>query len=306
MQQTLGSLGEFGWLKHLEKTQERRPGILRGIGDDAAVLAWDRGKDMLFASDMLLEGRHFLIGKASYEEIGWKAMAVNISDMAAMGGCPSSAVVSLAAPANSRVEDLKKIYRGMRRASRKFQVPVVGGDTNQGPLLTISVAMTGWVEKGRALLRRGAKFGDWIFVTGNLGGSYETGKHLRFVPRVAEARYLQKKFRPSAMMDISDGLASDLRRLCEQSGAGATLQQAALPVTKGFSTLQALTDGEDFELLFTLHPDLGKKMMQCSHPKHLQKFHHIGEIGGLADGLRMVLPGGTLAPFPKGGYDHFL
>ena len=294
---TLARMGEFGWITMAKK-------YCKGIGDDAAVLPGTK-KDLLLTTDMVVEGRHFRLREASAFEIGWKAMAVNLSDIAAMGGVPLAAVVSLGAPASTRTVFLKGVYRGMRAVSARFSTPIVGGDTNASERLTIAVTLLGEVEKGKALLRSNAKPGDWVFVSGELGGSYRSKKHLRFVPRLREARWLSKNFRVHAMMDLSDGLASDIRRLCEESRVGAVLNEKAVPVSRwARSAEQALSDGEDFELLFTLSASEAARLLRMKRPGGFPKFSHVGWIvqGSRIERLR---PHGRLEALTVRGFDHF-
>ncbi len=293
---TLKQAGEFGWISMAKK-------YCVGIGDDAAVLPAGK-KDLLLTTDMLLEGKHFFLREARGFEIGWKAMAVNLSDIAAMGGVPRAAVVSLGAPASTPVAFLKKVYRGMKDAAGRFGAEIVGGDTNASERLTIAVTLLGEVEKGKAVLRSGAKTGDWIFVTGSLGGSYGSKKHLCFTPRLREACWLAKNFRLHAMMDISDGLASDIHRIAEQSHVGVVLNESAVPVSRNARSVKPLTDGEDFELLFTLSPKEGSRLMRRPAPKGFPAFTHVGWIvrGGRVEILRK---NGRLEKLTAKGFDHY-
>ena len=293
---TLKTLGEFGWIRTAEK-------YCKGTGDDAAVLA-GKNKDLLLTADMLLEGRHFFLKNTKPFDIGWKAMAVNLSDVAAMGGLPKAAVVSLGAPASTKVSLLKEVYRGLRAAAGRFGADIVGGDTNQGTRLTLAVTLLGEVEKGRAILRSGARPGDWIFVSGSLGGSYASEKHLRFLPRIREARWLAQNVRVHAMMDISDGLASDIRHICEQSGVGAILNEKTLPISAKCSAREALTDGEDFELLFTVSAKEGSRLLRKKTPQGFPRFSHVGWVvrGSRVEWLRR---NGRLEKLSGMGFDHF-
>ena len=293
---TLKTSGELGLITALKK-------FCTGIGDDTAVLPAGK-KDLLFTTDMLLEGRHFLLKKTRPYDIGWKAMAVNLSDIAAMGGRPRWAVVSLGAPASLSVKILTEIYRGMKAAASRFGTDIVGGDTNQSERLTIAVALVGEVEKGKALRRSGSKPGDWIFVSGRLGGSYASKKHLCFVPRLHEAAWLAKNFRVHAMMDLSDGLASDIRHICEESRVGAILNERALPCSRGSSVRSALADGEDFELLFTVSSEEGARLLRKARPRGFPEFTHAGWIvrGKKVEWLRK---NGKLETLRLRGFEHF-
>ena len=222
----MAAVGEFGLIEMILRSVGKTRSVRVGIGNDAAVLFFNRHKDLLFTTDMLIEGRHFLRPAATAFEIGWKAMAVNISDIAAMGGRPTAAVVSAGLPKDLTVGAVRGIYRGLEAISENFKVNVVGGDTNRSEKIVLSVALLGEVARGRAICRSGAKVGDVIFVSGSLGGSYASKKHLRFMPRVAEAAYLTRRFKVHAMMDLSDGLASDIHSLADASRVGALLFEA--------------------------------------------------------------------------------
>ena len=225
-----------------------------GVGDDCAVIGGPRAaRWLLLKTDVVLEGVHFLRNDDP-RRVGWKALCRAISDVAAMGGVPECALITIAVSRDDDVSRVKALYSGLRRAARKFGVSIVGGETSRSPgPLFVNVALTGSVERTRCVLRSGARPGDVLFVTGRLGGS-RAGKHLDFTPRLAEARWLVENFRPSAMMDLSDGLAADLPRLARASRCGYILDEANIPITRGCTARQALTDGEDFELLFTLSP----------------------------------------------------
>ena len=278
--------------------------IKQSIGDDAAVLRWTSEKDLLVTSDMILERKHFLLKAATPQQIGHKAMAVNLSDIAAMGGIPKNAVVSLGVPAKIEISFLKKMYAGMIGVAKRFGVTIVGGDTNASEGLIISVTLLGEVERGRAVLRSGAKAHDWLFVSGELGGSYRSQKHLNFTPRVKEARELVQNFHVHSMMDLSDGLGSDVRRIMEESHVGAILEEKLIPKSKYAGTIEnALSDGEDFELLFSLSPEEGKKII--SSKKYSSRFTKIGEIVAPGKGLSILGLDGRLKTLKIKGFDHF-
>lgn len=294
---TLKQSGEFGWIVMAKK-------YCKGIGDDTAVLRGTK-KDLLLTTDMLVEGRHFRRSQATPYEIGWKAMAVNLSDIAAMGGKPIAAVVALGAPASTTVKFLNELYRGLHAAAKRFGADIVGGDTNASKQLTLAVTLLGEVEKGKAVLRSGARLGDWIFVTGSLGGSYASKKHLRFIPRLREAQWLFKNCLVNAMMDLSDGLASDLGHICEASGVGAILNEKAIPVSsKAHTVTQALSEGEDFELLFTLSAKEGALLLRKKIPAGFPKFTHVGWVvkGSRVEWLRK---NGRLEKLSLKGFDHY-
>lgn len=249
-----GELGEDRLLEQLLPNFPRNRGVVIGAGDDCAVVkSSERGKLLLLKTDCLVENIHFT-KKDSPESVGWKAMARPLSDFAAMSGVPEFALVTLIVPAQTTIARVKKIYRGLEKAARSFQVAIVGGETSniKGPAV-LSVTVTGLVEKGRWVSRAGGQANDDLFVTGRLGGSLH-GHHLKFVPRIVESRWLTENFPIHAMMDLSDGLGADLPRLARASGVGFEVEETALPLNQGCTPKQAISDGEDYELLFSIAP----------------------------------------------------
>ncbi len=229
--------------------------VVAGIGDDcAAVRGSERGKLLLLKTDCVVEGRHF-VAEDRASDAGWKAACRAVSDIAACGGQPRSALVACVVRAGQEGAWLSGCYRGIARAARTFGFEVVGGELarTEGPAV-ITVFMTGDVEKHRLVRRNGGRPGDVLFVTGVLGGSLVSGWHLRFQPRLEQARWLVKRFRVRAMMDLSDGLAADLPRLAAASGTGYSIEPGLLPRRRGATVAAALGDGEDFELLFAVAP----------------------------------------------------
>jgi thiamine-monophosphate kinase len=252
-------MNEFELIRRLTASAPTNPFVVVGPGDDCAVLDLDLAdRQLLFKTDAVVEGIHFK-RETPPEKIGHKALARCLSDIAAMGGTPTAALITLALPRDFAPDFVEAIYSGLNALARRFDVAIVGGETTTNPeRILISVAMLGFVPKGKAVLRSGAKAGDAIFVTGQLGGSL-AGKHLEFEPRLAEARWLAQNFSLHAMIDISDGLAGDLPHVLTASHVGAELLAKAIPVSREARTtkpdsplLAALTDGEDFELLFTV------------------------------------------------------
>lgn len=247
-------LGEDRLVAELLPLLPSNRGVILGAGDDCAVVqSGNRGKLQLLKTDCLVEEIHFT-RKTPPQAVGWKAMARPLSDFAAMSGLPQFALITLVLPANRTVAWMKQLYRGIDQAARRFEVAVVGGETSRtdGPAL-ISIAVTGVVEKKRWVSRAGGKVNDQLFVTGRLGGSLR-GSHLKFVPRIVESRWLTKNFSIHAMMDLSDGLGSDLPRLARASGVGFEIDRSAVPLSPGCTTEQAISDGEDYELLFAISP----------------------------------------------------
>jgi thiamine-monophosphate kinase len=301
---TLADVGEFGWIARLKRKEKRAPGVVTGIGDDTAVLRVPAGKDLLFTTDMLLEGRHFRRSEATARQIGRKALAVNLSDIAAMGGTPTHAVVAIGLPARTPLRYAEEISAGLRVLAKKYGVSVVGGDTNRSDRTVISVALLGEAPAGKKVLRSGARPGDVVFVTGTLGGSYASRKHLTFEPRLAESRWLLKHCRPTSMMDLSDGLASDARRLAQASGVDLVIEARKVPVSPGAGGLdRALFDGEDFELLFTV-PRASARRLAASAPKGLARFRPVGSVRR-GRGRVWLYRRGKIAPLPEKGFDHF-
>ena len=268
-------MNEFELIARLTRSLPANQQVIVGAGDDCAVL--DLGVPehlILFKTDAVVEGVHFT-RETPPSKIGRKALARGLSDIAAMAGTPTAALVTLALPPDFDVEFIAGIYDGLNRLAEQFNVAIVGGETttNPGRLLS-SISLLGTVPRGKQLLRGGARTGDAIFVTGELGGSL-AGKHLDFEPRLAEARWLAEHFPIHAMMDLSDGLAGELRHLLHASRAGAELLKSAVPVSraakaraKESSTARpafaaALGDGEDFELLFTLPSKSAVKLLDA-------------------------------------------
>ena len=302
MKNTLSQLGEFGLIDFIRKDAHLTKEVVKGIGDDAAVLSVGGSCHQLFTTDMLIEDVHF-IRTMSARLIGRKALACNISDVAAMGGVPSAAVVSVGLPADCKIDFVKEIYQGINALAKQFSVAIVGGDTVKSKKIVLNIALLGWVKKKELVTRSGARPGDMIFVTGPLGRSLETGKHLSFVPRVAESQFLVKHFKPTAMIDISDGLSADLGHILKESRAGAYLWEEKIPKTKEATLPQALNDGEDFELLFTLSKKDGEQLLK--RKGHKFRFYPIGEIVGSPKKLILVDKAGKEVELPLSGYKHF-
>jgi thiamine-monophosphate kinase len=273
----VSQIGEFGLIDTLKKYAPVSKAVIKGIGDDTAVLPYNKKEYFLLTTDMLAEDTHFTRSMPP-QGIGHKSLACNISDIAAMGGWPTYAVVSIGLPRNLSVKFIKDAYKGMQRTAWDFNVSIVGGDTIKTDKIVINVALLGLVEKKCLTCRDGAKIGDWIFVTGALGGSLKSGRHLNFIPRLSQARFLVTKFKPNAMMDISDGLSGDLNHILEASRVGARLDFSSIPRHKGVSLPQTLNDGEDFELLFTLSPPKARSLMDWQAHKKLFYFYPIGTI----------------------------
>ena len=257
------------------------PNLALGAGDDAALLRPRPGYEIILTCDWFLEGSHFLRGKHSPDSVGWKCLARAVSDIAAMGGQPKCFLLSLALPQTLTGGWLNQFLAGLRRAARSFSCPLAGGDTTRRDEILISVTVIGEVRAGEAILRSGAKPRDLIFVTGRLGeaelglrslrsgqtlsgrGNLSIKKHLYPEPRLALGQWLARRRVATSMMDLSDGLSSDLSRLCAASRVGARIAIGKIPKVKVLggktpkhldATELALHGGDDYELLFTVRP----------------------------------------------------
>ncbi|HEY4261932.1 MAG TPA: thiamine-phosphate kinase [Schlesneria sp.] len=302
---------EFSLIEWIRSRVIDRDPVKLGIGDDAAILRSTSDRDWLLATDMLMEGTDFTFPPATARLAGRKALAVNLSDIAAMGGRATAAFVSVALPIDRGVEFAKDLHAGLLDLADQYDVVLAGGDTNSwhGPLV-INVAVVGEPTGSRSVTRQGAKPGDWIFVTGTLGGSI-TGHHLTFEPRLREAAKLISSVDVHAMMDISDGLAADLHHLLDQSHVGATIDATSIPVsdiarlmTDGVSPLvHALSDGEDFELVFTVAEADGQRLL--SDWQDVTPICCIGRVTA-ETGCWLELDGGQRAWLPPMGWSHAL
>ena len=250
----LEEIGEDRLIGQLVQGLPARRDVVAGPGDDCAVVVVPGNRLILMKTDCVVEKVHFRPNEKP-TAVGWKAMMRTLSDFAAMSGLPRYALVTLISPVGREADWMRQLYRGLRRAADRFGVAIVGGETSatSGPLV-VSISAIGSVEKKRWVRRSGGKAGDILFVTGKLGGSGK-GRHLKFVARIDESRWLTKNFRVHAMMDLSDGLGADLPRLARASGVGFAIDEKALPRSKGCSISEAINDGEDYELLFALAPN---------------------------------------------------
>lgn len=305
-----------------------------GIGDDAAVTPLASGQRLVTTTDMLVEGIHFLAGADSAAGLGHKALAVNLSDLAAMGASARYAFVSLALPGSTDVEFVLDFYRGMKETADRYGVRVMGGDTvgSPGPLV-IGVTVQGEVRDGGAMLRSGARPGDFLCVTGRLGASaaglllllqnqecpekerrQALSAHLRPVPRLAEGEFLSATGAVTAAVDLSDGLLKDLFEICEQSGCGALLYEKDIPVHPAalcVATLQgsapldlALSGGEDYELLFAVAPERFAGLVRDYAARFQNPLYRIGEITS-GDEILMVTRSGKKEKIIFKGFKHF-
>jgi thiamine-monophosphate kinase len=299
---TIDRVGEFGLIRRLCAAMPL-------AGDDCAVLPCaDPKKVLLYTCDPVVESVHFQ-PETPPRRVGWKAMARNLSDLAAMGGRPRWAIVSIGLRAGTRVRWVENLYAGLRAAADRFGCQIVGGDTTRvRHEQFVVVALIGEAEKSRVALRGGARVGDSIFVTGALGGSLR-GKHLTFTPRVDEARWLVGHFPIHAMIDLSDGLSSDLQRLVEASraGIGFEIYAAEIPIARAARgrLTAALNDGEDFELLFTIDPRQVTALRQKWARRFELELTEIGRVVRSPGRVWLIERTGTKRRLTSAGYDHF-
>lgn len=285
--------GEFGFIDFIRSHFPDHDGTI-GIGDDCAVMPTGEG-ELLFSTDLLMEGVHFLRNESSPEDVGWKAAAVNLSDIAAMGGTPVATFLSIALPKDAQGEWAERFIEGYTDISRQYDVPLLGGDTTSSLRdIAVNVGILGRCPSGRRLMRNGAKVGETIYVTGPLGDSAGglqailkgiertedvtrlICRHKRPIPRIEAGRLLMESGKAGAMMDISDGIGSDLRHIMKASGVGAVIDLERLPLSpelvsvckeQGWDIYEMATSGgEDFELMFTAPAGLENELDIAVYP----------------------------------------
>lgn len=327
--------GEFGFIDRLRATYAGavEGDLILSLGDDAAILEVPADRQAVVTTDLLIEGVHFRRDWSDPYSIGWKAAAVNLSDIAAMGADPTFAFVSLALPPDETVEGLERLYDGFCDCLTRYGARLAGGDTNRTPGgLMINVTQMGTVPRGQALTRVGAKIGDILLVTGTLGdsaagltllsqmGAAQAEKagqalvqtHRRPQPRVVAARAARETGLVHAALDISDGLAADAQKLCAASGVGARIDAASLPLSDALKAVAeelslsaldlALDGGEDFELLLAVAPN-DVETVQAAVTATGTSLTAIGEV--VRTGFRILSPDGTELPWEGRGWDHF-
>jgi thiamine-monophosphate kinase len=291
-------------------------GDAAGIGDDCAVLDLPRGTQALVTTDFTLEGVHFRREWHPADSVGHRCLARGLSDIAAMGGTPHAAFLSLALPGNLPQRWVDDFIAGLMKLAKQYSVTLAGGDTAQSPHgILADIAVLGSVPKGKAILRSGARPGDFLYVTGTLGLSLATLQKLRHgeklrpaahprhfypIPRLVVGQYLREKKLATAMVDTSDGLSTDLRHLCDESRVGAVVDEIVLPVTSGRDRFRnALHGGEDYELLFTARPDRDVPDKIAGVP--------VTRIGGITKTphLKLWMPDGSTRPLKPQGWQHF-
>ncbi|MEW8958909.1 thiamine-phosphate kinase [Neomoorella humiferrea] len=331
----LKSLGEFGLIERLKAGCVIIPDkVVMGIGDDAAVLKGENGYLTLASTDMLVEDVHFTLSTATAWEIGYKTMAVNVSDIAAMGGIPEQALISLALRPEQQVEFVDELYEGLRECGRRFGVNIIGGDTVSSPrAMVINLAILGRVEEEACLYRNGARPGDILLVTGDLGGAaaaldalftprpvppealaYARKRHFQPTPRVTEIRAALPVKGLTAADDISDGLVAEVYTVAQASGVGFILEADAIPIAAATRELAALYQkdpleyalygGEDFELLLTCRPDKVAAVQKAIADACGTPVTPIGQVVPAEEGITIVI-NGERRPLPPGGYNHF-
>lgn len=301
--------GEFELIEWIRSRAKSHPRVNLGIGDDAAGLSFPKAAECLIAVDTLMEGVHFHYPEMSAAQIGYKSLAVNLSDIAAMAGKPLAAVIGIVFNKKEGPRFARELEQGLIALAEEFDVALIGGDTNtwDGPAV-VSVTILGETTGRGAVRRDGAKVGDWILATGEFGGSL-AGKHFQFTPRVREALALNEAAELHAMIDVSDGLAADLFHILEESRVGATIEASRIPISEAALAMDddrsplehALGDGEDFELLFTVSPDDGERLI--GNPPIATPISKIGEIR--TEGTyELVDEHGGVQPLEKAGWVH--
>ncbi|MCD6232242.1 thiamine-phosphate kinase [Candidatus Aerophobetes bacterium] len=328
----LTQIGEFGLIKKIkeELSKFERKRVVVGIGDDAAAVEIDGEKLTLLTTDTLVENVHFQWDYASPFKVGWKSLAVNISDIAAMGGNPLYSLVSLSLPSETESFRIEDLYEGLKEIASQYRVNIVGGNIVHSPFFTITISLIGEVKRENILLRSGAREGDLIYTTGEIGSSragldclrkpdlkidlkkreFLERKHLLPSPRLREGQILAKERVVTSAIDISDGLISDLRRITEESRVGAILWEERIPISAvseevakrvGASSLEwALYGGEDYELLFTVPEDKREEIEKLGFSVYL-----IGKILEKEEGISLIKKRGKRISLQEKGYDHF-
>ena len=293
-------LGEFALIERFRNKIKTDPSVIVGSGDDCAVLEFDKQHYQLFTCDILVEGVDFT-PKDNPRLVGRKAIAVSLSDIAACSGIPRYCVISLGLPKNTELKYVDMLFNGALAIAKKYMLNIVGGDLSHSSKVIIDVSMIGVVEKKSLTLRSSALPGDIIFVTGPLGGSI-LGKHLNFRPRVKEARFLAKNYKVNAMIDISDGLSQDLGHILSRSRVGGVIYKDLVPLSKEARNLSdALNNGEDFELLFTLSRPQAKQLLRNRNLKAWP----IGEILDKKYGYKLIDEKGKAVNIKPEGFRHF-
>jgi thiamine-monophosphate kinase len=322
-------IGEFGLIDLLKRRVfSKDKNVSVNIGDDAAAVKSSKDKLLIFTTDTMVEKVHFDLRYSTFKQIGWKAMVANLSDIAAMGGLPTFALVTVGLSKSISVENVVSIYDGITAIGRRYNCSVIGGDTVFSPKsIFVSIALLGKVEKKFLVKRRGAKLGDLICVTGNLGEAQAgleflkkdprkesplVRKHLNPFPRINEARTLVRNLRISSMIDISDGLSSEVFHLTEESNLGAVIYQDKIPISSNCKKagkllgksplLWALSSGEEYELLFTVGRE---ELSRLEKLRRKVKVSLIGEMVRKKQGVLLKQKSGEMRRLTKTGFKHF-
>lgn len=323
------SLGELGLIERIPRQAKNSPGLIQGIGDDAAVLSIPRDGRLLWTTDCLIEGVHFSFLWTSAYTLGRKALNVNLSDIAAMGGHPLFYTVSVGVPASWTVRQWDDLYRGLGEAAQEAGIVLAGGNTSRSHEVSIHVGLLGNALHG-PVLRRGASVGDLIYLTGTLGDSSlglkflregqrtKKGKpvsdliqrHLDPKARIAEGLVLSRERIATSMIDVSDGLLQDLGHLCRAGDVGALIEAPSIPLSRAYTELAqgnldwAMSGGEDYELLFTLHSK-DEQRLRSTFRQLGTRLTRIGVVADRAEGIRVMGEHGKALRFQSRGYDHF-
>lgn len=291
-------MSEFRFIDWLRQQTASHQRVLLGPGDDTAAVAWTSNTPVLVTTDVLTDGIDFHLSDAPARRIGRKAMAVNLSDIAAMAGQPVAAVVGVVLPLGCGTELPREIYLGMRQLADEFDTPIVGGDTNSWPgQLVLAVTVLGQPTGRGPVTRRGAQVGDWLFATGPFGQSIR-GHHFDFTPRIREAQTLHGAVDLHAMIDVSDGLAADVHHICEESRCGAVLFADQIPRRDNAPLPNALSDGEDFELVFAVSPSDGARLLRDP------PIAGLAHIGVCVESGVWLEQNGRRTPLPPVGWVH--
>lgn len=302
-------VGEFALIDWIRERSPAHPAVPVGIGDDAALVRGSSPAGVLVTTDMLMDGVDFDLRTTPPELVGRKCLAVNLSDIAAMAGRPLAAFVSLALPRTGGRTLAEALYRGLWPLAEEFGIAIAGGDTNSwdGPLVAC-VTVVGEPSGAGPVLRSGARPGDWLLVTGPLGGSI-AGRHLSFTPRVREAALLRQAAELHAMIDLSDGIASDVRHIARESQCGVVIDADRVPIHSdvdpgipaGERLQRALCDGEDFELLLAVCAADGARLL-----KRTDLNVTLARIGEVVAGDECLVRecDGELRPLRRGGWEH--
>lgn len=333
----VADIGEFGLIDRIQKIlpKAKHEDLIIGIGDDTAVIRIDKQRALLITCDIQLEDQHFRTKYISPYQLGRRAMAVNLSDIAAMGGNPTFALVSLGFPKSFPLADFDELFQGMKEQLAEFSSYIIGGNlSNTESKLVIDITMLGEIAPDQVLTRSGASPGDRIFVTGNLGeagaGFYVlekfgknypqqfgtlVKKHLQPLPRIEAGKRLAQSGFATAMIDISDGIASDLNHICVMSGVGAEIYQDSIPLPDGIQKVTAcsgksalylaLHSGEDYELLFTMKPDTPGEILPTISTETGMAFNEIGKILTKESGYHLIDFQNRRIPIQPKGWDHF-